>query len=72
MGEDGARGAAAVAARGGRVLVQDFASCVAAGMLLATRATCPSAAMAGVAEIAWRLSRWPTVVIHRAEAVPES
>jgi chemotaxis response regulator CheB len=72
MGEDGARGAAAVAARGGRVLVQDFASCVVAGMPSATRAACPSAAMAGVAEIAWRLSRWPTAVIHRAEAVPES
>jgi chemotaxis response regulator CheB len=72
MGEDGARGAAAVAARGGRVLVQDFASCVVAGMPSATRAACPSAAMAGVAEIAWRLSRWSTAVIHRAEAVPES
>jgi chemotaxis response regulator CheB len=72
MGEDGARGAAAVAARGGRVLVQDFASCVVAGMPSATRAACPSAAMAGVAEIAWRLSRWSTAVIHRAEAVPEN
>ena len=72
MGEDGARGAAAVAARGGRVLVQDFASCVVAGMPSATRAACRSAAMAGVAEIAWRLSRWSTAVIHPAEAVPES
>jgi chemotaxis response regulator CheB len=71
MGEDGARGAAAVAATGGRVLVQDFASCVVAGMPLATRAACPSAAVAGVAEIAWRLSRWSTAVIHRAEAIPE-
>ena len=72
MGEDGARGAATVAATGGRVLVQDFASCVVAGMPSATRAACPSAVMTGVAEIAWRLSRWSTAVIHRAEAVPES
>jgi chemotaxis response regulator CheB len=71
MGEDGARGAATVQATGGRVLVQDFASCVVAGMPSATRAACPSAAVAGVAEIAWRLSRWSTAVIHRAEAIPE-
>lgn len=71
MGEDGARGAATVAASGGRVLVQDFASCVVAGMPSATRAACPSAAVAGVVEIAWCLSRWSTAVVHRAEAVPE-
>jgi two-component system, chemotaxis family, protein-glutamate methylesterase/glutaminase len=71
MGEDGARGAAAIAAQGGRVLVQDFASCVVAGMPSATRATCPSATVASVPEIAERLSRWSTALIHRAEAIPE-
>jgi two-component system, chemotaxis family, protein-glutamate methylesterase/glutaminase len=71
MGEDGARGAAAVAAQGGRVLVQDFASCVVAGMPSATRAACPSAAVASVPEIAERLSRWSMARIHRAEAIPE-
>jgi two-component system chemotaxis response regulator CheB len=71
MGEDGARGAAAVAAQGGRVLVQDFASCVVAGMPSATRAVCPSAAVASVPEIAERLSRWSMTQIHRAEAIPE-
>lgn len=71
MGEDGARGASAVAAQGGRVLVQDFASCVVAGMPSATRATCPSATVASVPEIAERLSRWSTALIQRAEAIPE-
>jgi chemotaxis response regulator CheB len=71
MGEDGARGAATVAASGGQVLVQDFSSCVVAGMPSATRAACPSAAVAGVAEIAWRLSRCSTAVIHPAEAILE-
>jgi two-component system chemotaxis response regulator CheB len=71
MGEDGARGAAAVVARGGRVLVQDFASCVVAGMPSATRATCQSATVASVPDIAERLSRWSTAPIHRAEAIPE-
>jgi two-component system chemotaxis response regulator CheB len=70
MGEDGARGAAAVAAQGGRVLVQDFASCVVAGMPSATRASCPSAMVEGVPEIAERLSRWMALT-HRAEAIPE-
>jgi two-component system chemotaxis response regulator CheB len=71
MGDDGARGAAAVAAQGGRVLVQDFASCVVAGMPSATRAVCPSAAVASVPEIAERLSRWSMALVHRAEVVPE-
>jgi two-component system chemotaxis response regulator CheB len=71
MGDDGARGAAAVAAQGGRVLVQDFASCVVAGMPSATRAVCPSAAVARVPEIAERLSRWSMALVHRAEVVPE-
>ena len=71
MGDDGARGAAAVAAQGGRVLVQDFASCVVAGMPSATRAVCPSAAVASVPEIAERLSRWSMARVHRAEVVPE-
>jgi len=71
MGEDGARGAAAVAAQGGRVLVQDFASCVVAGMPSATRSACPSAVVASVPEIARRLSRWSMAVVHRTEAVSE-
>jgi two-component system, chemotaxis family, protein-glutamate methylesterase/glutaminase len=71
MGEDGARGAAAIAARGGRVLVQDFASCIVAGMPSATRAACPSAVVARVPEIAERLSRWSMALNHRAEAIPE-
>ena len=71
MGDDGARGAAAVAAQGGRVLVQDFASCVVAGMPSATRAVCPSAAVASVPEIAERLSRWSMALVHRAEVAPE-
>ena len=72
MGDDGARGAAAVAAQGGRVLVQDFASCVVAGMPSATRAVCPSAAVASVPEIAERLSRWSMARVHRAAVVPEN
>jgi two-component system chemotaxis response regulator CheB len=71
MGEDGARGAAAVAARGGQVLVQDFASCVVAGMPSATRAVCPSAAVASVPVIAERLARCSMALVHRAGAVPE-
>jgi two-component system chemotaxis response regulator CheB len=71
MGEDGARGAVAVAAQGGRVLVQDFASCVVAGMPSATRAVCPSAAVASVPEIAERLSRWSTALTNRASAIAE-
>jgi two-component system chemotaxis response regulator CheB len=60
MGEDGARGARHVAARGGGVLVQDFASCVVPGMPAATRAACPSALVASLPQIAARLSRWTT------------
>ncbi len=68
MGEDGASGAAALAARGARVLVQDFASCVVAGMPSATHAACPVATIAGVPEIAERVSRWSMPRIHRAVA----
>jgi two-component system chemotaxis response regulator CheB len=71
MGEDGSRGAAAVAARGGRVLVQDFASCVVAGMPSATRAICPSAVVASVPEIAERLSRWSMAPTIGAAAIAE-
>jgi two-component system, chemotaxis family, protein-glutamate methylesterase/glutaminase len=71
MGEDGARGAADIAARGGRVLVQDFASCVVAGMPSATCATCPSAVVASVPEIAERLSRWSMAMTIRAPAIAE-
>jgi two-component system chemotaxis response regulator CheB len=68
MGEDGARGAAAVAAQGGRVLVQDFASCVVAGMPSAARAACASTAVvASVPSIAERVSRWSTAPTRRAE-----
>ncbi|MGA2288750.1 chemotaxis protein CheB [Bradyrhizobium sp.] len=69
MGEDGARGAAAIAAQGGRVLVQDYLSCIVAGMPQATRAACPSAAVADVAEIAERLARWSRALIPRAAAM---
>jgi len=58
MGEDGARGATVLASRGGRVLVQDFASCVVAGMPTATFAACPSATVASLREIAEHVSRW--------------
>ena len=58
MGEDGARGATTLASRGGRVLVQEFASCVVAGMPAAAFAACPSATVASLKEIAERLSRW--------------
>jgi two-component system chemotaxis response regulator CheB len=71
MGEDGARGAAAVAAQGGRVLVQDFASCVVAGMPSAAHAVCPSAVIASVPQIAQRLSRWSTALIPQAPAIQE-
>jgi two-component system chemotaxis response regulator CheB len=72
MGEDGARGAAAIAARGGRVMVQDFASCVVAGMPSATRAVCPSATVGRIPEIAERLSRWSMAPDHRTPAIPEA
>ncbi len=71
MGEDGARGAAEIAARGGRVLVQDFTSCVVAGMPSATHAICPSAVVASVPEIAERLSRWSLALTIGAAAVAE-
>jgi two-component system, chemotaxis family, protein-glutamate methylesterase/glutaminase len=58
MGEDGARGASAIAACGGAVLVQDFASCVISGMPSAALAACPSAKVASVPAIAEFLSRW--------------
>jgi two-component system chemotaxis response regulator CheB len=58
MGEDGARGATVLASCGGRVLVQDFASCVVAGMPSATFAACPSATVASLREIAEHVSRW--------------
>ena len=58
MGEDGARGSALIAARGGRVLVQEFASCVVAGMPSATFAACPSATVASLRRIAEHLARW--------------
>jgi hypothetical protein len=61
MGEDGARGATILASRGGRVLVQEFASCVVAGMPAATFAACPSATVASLREIAEHLSRWTGV-----------
>jgi two-component system, chemotaxis family, protein-glutamate methylesterase/glutaminase len=71
MGEDGSSGAAALAARGGRVLVQEFASCVVAGMPSATRAICPSAVVASVPEIAERLSRWSMAQTIGAAAIAE-
>jgi two-component system, chemotaxis family, protein-glutamate methylesterase/glutaminase len=67
MGEDGARGASLIAAQGGGVLVQDFASCVVPGMPAAARAACPSALVASLPQIAARLSRW-TARSHRSFA----
>ncbi|MGA2125117.1 MAG: CheB methylesterase domain-containing protein [Xanthobacteraceae bacterium] len=58
MGQDGARGAAAIAERGGGVLVQDFASCVVAGMPSAAQAACATAAVMTVPAIAQHLCRW--------------
>lgn len=58
MGDDGARGATVVAGRGGRVLVQEFASCVVAGMPTATLAACPSATVASLKRMAEHLGRW--------------
>jgi len=71
MGGDGSIGAAALAARGGRVLVQDFASCVVAGMPSATHAICPSAVVASVPEIAERMSRWSMARTIGAAAIAE-
>jgi two-component system chemotaxis response regulator CheB len=71
MGEDGSHGAAALAARGARVLVQDFASCVVPGMPSATLATCPSAVVASVPEIAERLSRWSMIQTSGAAEIAE-
>jgi two-component system, chemotaxis family, protein-glutamate methylesterase/glutaminase len=71
MGEDGARGAADLAAQGDRVIVQDFASCVVAGMPSAAHAACPSAVIASVPEIAERLSRWSMAQATAAAAVVE-
>jgi two-component system, chemotaxis family, protein-glutamate methylesterase/glutaminase len=71
MGEDGARGAADVAAQGGRVLVQDFASCVVSGMPSAAYAACSSVVAATVPEIAERLSRWSMARMIGAAAIAE-
>jgi two-component system chemotaxis response regulator CheB len=71
MGDDGARGAAEIAERGGRVLVQDFASCVVAGMPSAACTACPSAVVGRVSEIAERLSRWSTPLAIGAAAIAE-
>jgi chemotaxis response regulator CheB len=53
----GARRAPDAAARGGRVLVEDFASRAVAGMPSAACAACSSVVVATAAEIAERLSR---------------
>jgi two-component system chemotaxis response regulator CheB len=71
MGDDGARGAAKIAASGSRVLVQDFGSCVVAGMPSAACAACPSAVVASVPEIAERLSRWSRPLAIGAAAIAE-
>jgi two-component system, chemotaxis family, protein-glutamate methylesterase/glutaminase len=67
MGEDGARGAAMIAERGGGVLVQNFDSCVVPGMPQAARAACPSAVVASLPVMAERLARW-TSPFFRADA----
>lgn len=71
MGEDGARGAADVAAQGGRVFIQDFASCVVAGMPSAAHAACSSAVVAPVPVIAEHLSRWSMARTIGAAAIAE-
>jgi chemotaxis response regulator CheB len=71
MGEDGARGARLIAAQGGGVLVQDFASCVVPGMPAATRAACPSAVVASLPRIAERLLRWSAPSCHNDAAMAE-
>lgn len=71
MGEDGARGAAIVAAHGGGVLVQDFDSCVVPGMPAAAYAACPSAVVASLPGIAERLARWTAPSSRGAAAMAE-
>jgi chemotaxis response regulator CheB len=71
MGEDGARGAAAIAACGGRVLVQDFASCVVAGMPSAAHAACPAAEVATLPMMARHLSRWTAPSSRSSVAIRE-
>jgi two-component system, chemotaxis family, protein-glutamate methylesterase/glutaminase len=71
MGEDGARGATMIAARGGGVLVQNFDSCVVPGMPSATRAACPSAIVASLPVIAERLARWTAPSYRPATAMAE-
>jgi two-component system, chemotaxis family, protein-glutamate methylesterase/glutaminase len=71
MGEDGARGAAAMAARGGGVLVQSFDSCVVPGMPQATRAACPSAIVASLTVITERLARWTSPFFRPDAAMAE-
>jgi chemotaxis response regulator CheB len=71
MGNDGAHGAELIAAQGGGVLVQDFASCVVPGMPAATRAACPSAVVASLPQIAERLSRWSAPSFHNTAAMAE-
>jgi len=71
MGEDGARGAAMVAAHGGGVLIQDFKSCVVAGMPQAARAACQSALVASLPRIAEKLSSW-TAPFHGLVPAEES
>jgi two-component system chemotaxis response regulator CheB len=71
MGEDGARGAAAIAACGGRVLVQDFASCVVAGMPAAAHAACPAAEVATLPMMARHLLRWTTPPGRSSVAIRE-
>lgn len=56
MGEDGAEGAARIAATGGLVLVQDAASAVVAGMPEAARARVPGAAALAPAALGRRLA----------------
>jgi two-component system, chemotaxis family, protein-glutamate methylesterase/glutaminase len=71
MGEDGARGAARIAERGGGVLVQNFDSCVVPGMPQATRAACPSAIVASLPVIAERLARWTSPFFRAGAATIE-
>jgi two-component system chemotaxis response regulator CheB len=58
MGEDGARGAAALQRRRAPVLVQSPASCVVDGMPCAALAAAPGARAVELAEMAVRLRAW--------------
>jgi two-component system chemotaxis response regulator CheB len=58
MGQDGARGAAALHRRQSPVLVQDPATCVVDGMPRSAMAAVPTARVMGLHDIASTLAQW--------------